>query len=379
MSNTIFVSAVDPSADYYGAELVTALKAKDPSLRFIGIGGPQLEAAGVEIIKNLVESSSIGFIEPMAHLPRLLSGLYAAKKHLKALPPDLFLPIDGQGFNIPLLKTANEAGVPCAYFIPPQYWQWGKAESGQSIATLCKKILCIFPQAARFYQDCNTDASYLGHPLLDRYPLKEYPIPSSIPSQLNTLCIFPGSRLQEIKHSAPVLLGAAKKLQESLPEFRCLISCIYPKYEARLRALCQKLGLNAEIVDWPSQELIPKADFSLMSSGTISLEHALLSKPSVVAYRFSAASYWLIRRVVGKDFAKRVKYISLPNILLEKEMLPEFLQAKATPEALSNQVLSFLNSPAKHKQFLADAKALRDKLGNEGCFDRAADAIIDAL
>ena len=201
---TIMISAGELSADNYAADLVVALKKKWPEAKIFGIGSIASRRAGMDVRLDMSDVSTVGIIEPLRYLPKLLKSLFQVKRMLREERPDIFIPIDNQGFHMMCCKQAKALGIPVYYFISPQHWHWGTIKQGKQVAQFVNKVFAIFPQEADFYSRCGVDVSYVGHPCTDRVrpfrnKIKKDPI----------LAVFPGSRKQEIERLLPVFLKVA--------------------------------------------------------------------------------------------------------------------------------------------------------------------------
>ena len=200
----ILISACELSADKYAASLAIELKKQQPDLTIIGIGSDASKAAGIDVKFDMTTLSTVGIIEPLRYLPKILLNMYRVKKILKEEKPDVFIPIDNQGFHMMCCKYAKKLTIPTYYFIAPQHWHWGTKKQGQAVCRVVDKILAIFPQEAQFYQRCGGNVTFVGHPSTDRVrPLRDQQHKEPI------LALFPGSRKQEIERLLPLFLSSS--------------------------------------------------------------------------------------------------------------------------------------------------------------------------
>lgn len=380
----IMMSAGELSGDVHGARLVEALRARSPGIEFFGMGSQNMAAAGVRLIEDLTHASTIGLLEPLRHLPRIWSALRVMKHALRTEKPDLLIVIDFQGFHMMLIKYAHQLGIPVVYYIAPQHWQWGSESGGQSVVDLTDKILAIFPEESDFYRHLSGNVTYVGHPLLDivhssmsREALCDI---LGIPADSRIVSIFPGSRVQEIRHSFPVFIAAAKQLLERVRYLKIVISVAMPHLKERIERAVKKAGLDGQVIyyDANSYDLMAHTELSMATSGTVTLEHAIMCRPCVVVYRFSPWTYWLIKLVIAKKF-EAIKYISLPNIIMQSRMFPEFLQDMATPDNVTQASLQLLANPAQMAAIRKECESLLAKLGKAGVVNRAAYEILNVL
>jgi lipid-A-disaccharide synthase len=376
----IMLSTGELSGDIHGARLVSELKKIDPSITFLGVGGPKMKEQGVSLVADLTSHSTVGILEPIRYIPQIYLGYLKIKKALREEKPDLFIAIDTQGFNMLLLKIARKLGIKALYYIAPQEWLWGSEKGGQKVVNLTDKIITIFPGAYEFYKRLGANTAYVGHPLLDiakaNLKREEFYQKFQIPVHKKILTVFPGSRPQEIKYTFPVLLKAAQRILQSCPQLQLVVSIINPKFELQIKQQIQKIGLKDVIFYSDIQHnLIAYTYLSLTPSGTITLEHALLETPCIVAYKFSRISYMLLNFVASK-VRERIKYISLPNQIMGARIIPEFIQDDATPETLVKEAFRILDNEEEYQGFKAKLSMVKAKLGQPGVIKRAAEEVM---
>ena len=381
MNKTIFLATGEVSGDMHAAALAKALYAQNPDLTLVGVGGHRMRAAGVRLVANISAMSTIGFLEPLRFLPKLLMILYVLNVWIKRHRPDVVVLIDNQGFNQLLLKTAVKLGIPTVYYIAPQEWQWGTEKGGRALAAVTSKILAIFKPEAEFYVRVGANVTYVGHPLLDTSvpTLTRAEFCNTYPLDPNRqiLAIFPGSRSQELRYTAPTLLQAAHQIITARPDIQLVISIAAPHCEEAIRKLATQSGLQNPLFVHENVNLINAGDLSIVTSGTITLEHAIMGKPCLVGYRFAPLSYWFLTTVFAKKVA-RIKYMSLPNLLADQKILPEFLQSALTAERLTENALDLLSlhSP-RYATIKAQLATVKAHLGSPGVLARAAQEILN--
>ena len=379
---SIFISCGELSGDRYGAYLVKALKQKNPNLTFFGLTGPLLEKEGVQSIGNMTALSTIGFLDPLLKIGRFLSYFSKVKKHFQKKRPDLFIAIDSQGFHVPVLKFCKKNTIKTCYFIAPQEWQWGSKKGGKTICRLCNKILCIFKQEADFYKALGGNAPYIGHPLASLYP----PITdssskdSSKQSSSPIISLFPGSRDQEITQLTPLFFKTATLIQKQHPDCKFSLCVANAKDRPYFESMKEKYKLpHLSLYFGEPKDLIEKTRLSLCCSGTITLEHALLQKPCIVAYKFSTLSFLIIRLFLLKKLRARIGYMSLPNTILGQKILPEFLQDEATETALFYCANDLLSNQSKYQKLTMALSPIFNLLYQENCFETAALEILSIV
>lgn len=381
---TLFISVCEVSGDRYAGILIKTLKQANPNLKIVGFGGAFSREAGMEILADLTPEATIGFLEPLRFIPKYLKVLRLAKRFFKQQSPDLVLAIDGQGFNVPLLKMAKSAGSRTAYYITPQEWQWGTVKGGRKVVSVVDNFFCIFPEAAEFYDTLGGRSEFVGHPLLDMAvsELDGYDFRQAygIPKTSRIVAIFPGSRLQELRFLSETFIAAARALESAHEDLHFVISVVHEASRRSLEDLCVAHGLEAySFYSDSSYELIANANLSLTATGTITLEHALLETPFVAAYGLSAVSYKVANFLVGKRFRERVRYLSLPNLILGEKVFPEFFQDAVSVAAIFEASELILYSESSRQDMQAKMRGLRRLLGSSGAVKRVARAILKQL
>jgi lipid-A-disaccharide synthase len=374
----IFLSCGEASGDRYGAALLAALRRERPDLRISAMGGGALAAAGAEMVASSDPISVMGFAEVVTHLRPILKVRRAVWRHVATADVDLVVPIDFPGFNLRLARHAHRQGVPVFYAVPPQLWAWGAGRVKQ----LRENVDClgtILPFEPDWFRERGVTVRPLGHPLMEDYG--EYPFEARRrareqrlldPDSPITLGVLPGSRRQEIMRLLPAMKVAAGMVQSWLGRRRVKV-LVSRAPGADLALLQQLAGEAAQVVDKPLRELLEELDVALVCSGTASLETSLAGVPHALAYRTGSLNYAIARRLV------RVPYIGLPNLIVDRAMVPEHVQDDADPTHLSNSLLGFLNTPGRRETFYRDCSDLRRRCGGAGVWRRAAHAILDLL
>ena len=335
----ILISACELSADRHAAAIVTALKQRCPDIQIIGVGSEYSRKAGMDVRLDISTYSTVGLFEPFKYLPQLYKAYKQIQHMLIHEKPDLFLPIDNQGLHLKLCAVAKKAGIPVTYFIAPQHWHWGTKKQGESVGKVVDSILAIFPQEAEFYMNCGIQTKFVGHPTIDRVrPFKQSKSPDKI------CAVFPGSRTQEINRCLPLFLKAVMPFCQK-NSLKPVVSVASQAYKKLIETHCKPYENELCIHDGESLELIAKSSISLVTSGTVALEHAFMEVPHVVAYKFSPLTYWVAKLFFAKTL-KKIPFMSMPNILLNKAVFPELLQHNVTKETL----ITTLEEVYQHQQ-----------------------------
>ncbi|MDR1453853.1 MAG: lipid-A-disaccharide synthase [Candidatus Margulisbacteria bacterium] len=374
MMREIFISAIETSGDLHAARLAAAIqKQTRAKIKFSGFGGEALRKAGMEILADLTSCSTVGLLEPLRYLPAYLCALGKLKKYLRRARPDLFLCVDGQGFNLPAAKYARKLGIPVVYYISPQEWLWGTPAAGKKIAAICDLIISIFPEEQAFYQKLGGRSIYNGHPLSEiaarqKINLKMFRRKHQLAADKPLVALFPGSRRQELANLLPVFLQIVK-LSRGREQFVIAAASAYC-----LKTLRRKVR-NIPVVYGENYALLAAADIVLSATGTITLEAALLGAPIIAVYKFPKFSYWLINKLLAQ---KIPQYKALPNMLAGKEIMPERIQ-NFTAAELSALLAKTLYNKNKLRQIKAEFRKLRARLSAKDVLKKNARAVLDLL
>jgi lipid-A-disaccharide synthase len=379
----IFISTGEVSGDLQGSLLITALKNQAASsgleLEIVALGGEKMAAAGATLIGNTTSIGSIGLLESLPFVLPTLKIQRQAIAFLEENPPDLVVFIDYMGGNIPMGKyiRRNMPDVPTVYYIAPQVWVTSIGEKDtEQLIKISDKVLAIFPEEARYFQNKGADATWVGHPLVDRmqsFPSREAARAElGIADDVTCIALLPASRSQEIKHLIPVMFEAAREIQTKLPDVHFWIPLSLEIYREEIEKQVHKYQLRATVVSSQQKEVLAAADLAIAKSGTVNLELGLLNIPQVVLYRLNPFTYW-----VGKNILKvKISYASPPNLLVMREIVPEFIQETATSENIVKAAMEFLLNEQRQQKMQADYQEMQQFVGEIGVCDRAAKEIL---
>ncbi len=371
MGPSIFISAGEVSGDLHAAHLIRALKRKGIT-QFAGMGGAEMAAEGVSIVTSVINRSTIGFFEPIRHLFAFYFTFRKLKNWLKTNRPTVMIAVDFQGFNVPLCRVAKALGIPVVYYIAPQEWQWGSEAGGRRVVAATDLILSIFEQEHAFYARLGAKSVFVGHPLLDIVPAVAA-LPADAPLIIS---VFPGSRSQEIQQVLPIFVQALTRIQIQFPDIQIVVSVATSYLRPKIESEFNKSGLrNVMLKEAAAYDVMAAGTISLVTSGTVTLEHAIMKKPAVAGYRFHPISYRIGRILIGKKFDRQVGYIALPNIYLKRMAMPEFLQSACTPQALAHACITLLSSTERREALIRDFEQVKTLLGTPGAVDRAAEIV----
>ena len=362
----LLIVAGEASGDLHGARLLAELRPLVPGLAPFGLGGEELAAAGLDRLADSAEISVVGLTEVLKVLPRAREIFDLLLREVDRRRPRLAVLIDFPEFNLRLARALRERGVPVVYYISPQVWAWRRGRV-KTIAERVDAMLVLFPFEVDFYRRHGVEVVHVGHPLVDEIPELPHVWDRSEPAgEPYQIALLPGSRVSEVEALLPVMLDAVRLLAEEIPVFARLIrASTVPR--ALLEEAVELSGLPVRIVPYPERfEAVASSHFALCASGTATLEVGLLGTPMAVLYRLGSWTYLLGRLLV------RLPYVSLVNLVLGREAVPELLQAKAQPERVRDVALSVVRDPGAVAAMRANLSELRGRLGAKGASARAA-------
>jgi lipid-A-disaccharide synthase len=358
-SPSLMFIAGDPSGDGHTAPVIERLRADLPEASMWGIGGPAMETAGFTPVMPFAPFNRMGFAEVAAHIGFFLAARRSLIDIMKQRRPDALVCVDYPGFNIPLMKASHKLGIPVVWYIAPMVWAW-KQDRAAVLGAHAAHIAVIFPFEAPYFSPYRAPVSFVGNPTVEAmtregaFAGKRENHPGARDFRI---AIVPGSRRQEIEHMLPRMLGALSILRQRFPGLQATVSAC-PGLPASLYKKAIG-GAPVEVFEGPLREMLGRADIALVTSGTATLETALLGVPHVIAYHTSCITYVLMRRLVKAPF------IGLPNIIAGKALVPECLQERAEPEHLAAAVSRFIESPQDYDRTAGALVALRDMLGEK--------------
>jgi lipid-A-disaccharide synthase len=376
----IMLSAGEASGDLHGATMCRALRALDPGVRLIGMGGPRMAAAGVEILVDPTAHAAVGTTEAIGRVPGLYRAYKILVRRLREARPQAMVLIDFPEFNLRLAKQARRAGVPVVYFIPPQLWAWRRGRIRQ-MARRVTRVLAAFPFEKSLYEEAGVAVEFVGHPLLDVVPSDLDRMKArqrlGVGERQVLVGLLPGSRRQEVRRLLPPMLDAAARLAGADGR-RCFVLGLAASVDrglvlALLARAFETGGPRVEVVEGLTHEVMAGADVLLIASGTATLEAALLGTPMVVCYRVTRLTEAVVRLL------SRSRWISLPNIVAGRGAVPEILQAEVTGARLSSEAERLLVDPVAATAQRAAFREVRSRLGQPGVGARAARAVLKVV
>lgn len=357
MSGPVRIGLVagEASGDSLGAGLIKALRRHYPDAVFEGLGGPHMQAEGFRSLYSMERLSVMGLVEPLKRLPELLTIRRGLRRHFLKWQPAVVVGIDAPDFNLGFELQLRRAGLKTAHYVSPSVWAWRRGRI-KKIARAVDLMLTLLPFEAEFYREHRVPVVYVGHPLADEIPLVPDQAQArrdlSLPPDGPILALLPGSRGGEVELLGPLFLQVARWCRRRLPALTLVLPAANPARRRQIDAQLEHApDLAITVLDGKSHAAMAAADAVLMASGTTALEAMLLKRPMVVSYRVGKLTHVLVSRMV------KLPYVSLPNLLAKRVLVPEFLQDDATVENLGEALLAYLMHPENtaqlRQQFLA--------------------------
>ncbi len=369
----IMIIAGEASGDLHAGNLVLEIAKKDADVRFVGIGGTRMQAAGVALIFDNHTIAVTGFSEVLSKAGQILKAHNVVKKTLQRERPDLLILVDFPDFNLRVGAVAKKLGIPVIYYISPQVWAWRKQRVHQ-IRELVEKIMVILPFEASLYGD---KGIFVGHPLLDavRPTLSQSEAREhfGLAPEDRVVTLLPGSRSNEIRSLLPDMLEAVALIRDRVPAVRFLLPIAPTVSEAEVATISGRSPVPIETFPGRVYEALSVSDFSIVASGTATLETAHFGVPMVILYRVSAFTYFLAKRLV------RIPNIGLINMVAGERVVPELIQAAVTPRRIAEEALQCLENRHHAGQISRRLKAAMATLGEPGASARAAGVVLNLI
>lgn len=358
-----FILAGEASGDKQGALLCEALLRLDSSAEIIGWGGEAMSEVGARITRHYRELAYMGFVEVVKHLPAILQNFKKCKAEIKQLQPDALILIDYPGFNLRIARWAHQEGIKVYYYISPQLWAWHTSRV-HGIKKAVRKMYVILPFEREFYKQYGMEVMYIGHPLAVEISKQADFLYKPVSGRI---ALLPGSR----KHEVERILPEMAELIRLMPDKEFVVAAV-PHLPVDLYATCLNGLPNVEMITGDMKAVLHQCEAAIVTSGTATLETALLGVPQIVVYRGSPLSYQIAKRLI------KVKYISLVNLIMDKPLVPELIQGDFNAAAMYSQ-LSYILDPEIKKNIIKDYQILKDRLIQGGGAEAAAIDIISDL
>lgn len=367
-----YIIAGEASGDLHAANLIAEIKKIDSKAEFRAWGGDLMRKQGVTMVKHYRHMAFMGFVEVAVNLNKVLRNINECKKDLLEYRPDVVILVDYPGFNLRIAKFAHQNNLKVCYYISPQVWAW-KKHRVYKIRKYVNKMLVILPFEEPFYKEYGVDVTFVGHPLLDELgklgttPRINFVHRNNLSEKREIIALLPGSRKQEVER----MLGTMLKVIPHFPQYQFVIAGV----SSLDKNLYQRMigDKDVRLVENQTYELLQNSSAALVTSGTATLETALLAVPEVVCYKANRLSYLIAKNLI------KVNYISLVNLIMDRMVVKELIQNDFNEDNLVKELEHLLKDPKKQKQLLEDLDTLRERLGNSGASEKAAEVIVDMI
>ena len=370
----IFLSAGEPSGDLHGANLIRALRRQRPDLEFVGFGGDRMETAGCRLLYPLCRLAVMWFVRVLANAPTFLDLVARADRYFRHQRPDAVILIDYPGFNWWMARRAHFHGIPVFYFVPPQLWAWAGWRV-QKMKRFVDHVLCSLPFEQAWYHERGVNAHYVGHPFFDELPEQrldeEFIAAQKGPGP--AVALLPGLRNQEVTRNLPTLLAAAERIHVARPDVRFLVANFKDSQRHTTAAYLAGRDLPVATFVGRTPEIMRAAQAAIAVSGSVGLELLYHGTPAVVVYKVGALDLWMSKKLMTSQ------YISLVNLLAQKELFPEFLTNHCEAEAIAGHVLGWLGDGEKCRNIRTELASLRRQVASPCACERTATYVLQTL
>lgn len=372
----ILIVAGEASGDLHAADLISEIKKMNAQIQFFGLGGEKMQEQGVDLSFNMTELAVVGLFEALRNLNKFKKIFHDLLKKVDVKKPDLAILVDYPGFNLRLAKELKKRNIPIIYYISPQVWAWG-GNRIKIIKKLIRRMIVFFKFEEVLYKTHNIPVSFIGHPLIDHIKTtmskEELLRKFNIPNSEFTIALLPGSREKEVRNMLPIMLDTAVLLYRDLPSVKFLI-LRYPTVKEELfEHLLAEYRLPVYTLHNMTYDGLAASDFALVTSGTATIETAILGIPMVIIYKVSYLSWLCLRMII------KIPFIGMVNIIAKQVVVPEFIQYRAQPKRIAQYVKETLTNPQeldKIKKLLWDVK---QRLGKKQAARKAASLILGEL
>jgi lipid-A-disaccharide synthase len=371
----IFFGAGEPSGDLHGANFIRELRRLHPDADCVGFGGDRMRAAGCQLLYPLCDLAVVGLLRVLTNLHRFVRLLRQADQAFAQQRPDAVVLIDYPGFNFQLARRAHARGIPVFWFVPPQLWAWAGWRA-KKVRRWVDRVLCTLPFEEAWYRERGVEATFIGHPYFDELTEQQLNaafVEAEQERPGTVVGLLPGSRDQEVAQNLDTLVSAARHIHAARPDTRFLVTCLRGDQRDRVAARLHGCGLPVDVHAGRTPEIIHLAHSCLAVSGSVSLELLYRQKPSVVVYYVNRGWFLAARLLLT------CRYISLVNLLANREVFPESAGYRFDPGAIGGPVVRWLNDPAAYAATCAELRELRDRISYPGACQRAAREVVATL
>jgi len=387
-SKKILIVAGEASGDLHGSNLIKEIRNLNPHVQLFGIGGDRMKKEGMELIYHIDKLSIMGFFEVLSKLGLIREVMKTMQKLAEERRPDLVVLIDYPGFNLRFAKRVKKMGIPIAYYISPQVWAWGGSRV-KKMKGLIYKMIVIFPFEVEIYRKLDIDCEFVGHPLLEvvRPILSKEDFQSKIDLRKNEvlLGLLPGSRWQEVEKILPIMVQTVELLGSRIKNLRVMLGLASTIKKERVQVILDQFksrvdpsislrvdpehSRRVEIIENLTYDLMKHSDLLLVTSGTATLESAILGTPFLVLYKTSFWTYLFAKSLVS------IPNIALANVIAGKKIVPEYIQSKAMPKDIAEEAYDILTNKPRYKSIQNELSLVKERIGEVGASKRAAQII----
>jgi len=372
----ILLTAAEISGDFHAANLVRAIKRIDADIEFVGTGGEKMRQAGVDVRATTVHMGTVGIWEGLRFYPSFLRIEKQIKRMLWEEPPNLLVLINSRDFNLRIARLAKKRGFRIIYYIAPPAWAWPDWATKRTVRDITE-VIAIFPFEVELYRKAGANVTFVGHPLVGMArptlskgeAYQEFGLTPDYP----IVGLLPGSRAYEIDSLLPIMLRTADEIKRSLKGIQFLLPVADSVFEKRIARIVEESGIDVKVINNNIYDVMNVSDLVITASGTATLEAACLRTPMIVVYKTSLTT-WILGNILIK-----LPYVSLPNILAGRRIVPELLQFRVTPNRLANLALSLLEDSQELEEMKTELNKVARKLGEPGAIERAARIVVKSL
>lgn len=368
----ILIITGEASGDLHGANLARALQELDPHVSLAGVGGAAMQAAGVQLLRDIGQLDIMGMVGP-ADLVAVARRFLAMRRVFRAEPWDAVVFIDHPGLNLRYAYFAKAAGLRVIYYVAPQIWAWAPGRIHQ-IKRRVDHVIVILPFEKALYDRAGIPCTFVGHPLLDvvssTYDRQRLRGTYGFDHKARVIGLLPGSRSAEVRALLPILLGAAERLARHDPKTQFILAQASTIHDNLLQPFLRNSPVPVTLLKEQASEVMAMSDLVLVASGTATLQAAIVGTPMILLYRTTPVTYWLARLLI------RVKWIGLVNLVANRTVVTELIQDEATVERLYDEAVRILGDPRVYEDMKQSLRQVRGTLGEPGASKRAAEAVL---
>jgi lipid-A-disaccharide synthase len=380
MRRAVLISAVELSGDALGAALARELRSLDPDVALFGLGGPRMEAEGVDVLADITHTSVVGFFDGIRQAPRYLAANRVIRRALAARAPAAVIAIDAPGFNFPLLAHARRRAVTTIYHVCPQTWLWNPAGATSRLRRAASHVVAVLPDEAALYRQAGLRTIHHGHPIVDiveRARGQGPSAPSDSGSGSIPIGLLPGSRLHEVKRLLPLMCEAMNLVEAAVGPLDLRLGLASQQWADIADGARRILRRGARLTQASATQVLAASRVTLAASGSVLLEACLLDAPAVMTYRLDRATHW-----VGYYFLRipeKLPHYALPNLIARDRIVPELVEQDAVPVKMAEEVCRLVRDEEARRRMRDGYRRVRDALGSPGVTRAIARDILDIV